>query len=280
MKVLEICIRRQHIASKKGFHMEKSNPVAVITGAAQGIGRRTAEILAERDYFLALNDLGEPADTLGTARATGTQADAFLGDISNEAFVERFASSVFDRWGRMDVLVNNAGISFIAPAEEISARDFRRVLEVNLVAPFLLSKAFGRIMLRQKRGSIVNVSSITGLAGVTDRSAYNDIARAIAFLADPIESAFINGHTLVVDGGWPPTPAGTPSASATANNHLECGSSAAALPKQPTTPYCTRVQHVPRTSTARHSLTNAHPRLKLENVVVSLVPEWRNWQTR
>jgi NAD(P)-dependent dehydrogenase (short-subunit alcohol dehydrogenase family) len=241
-------------------------PVAVITGAAQGIGRRTAEILAERGYSLALNDLREPADTLASAHSVGAQAEAFLGDISDEAFVERFAASVLNRWGRVDLLVNNAGISFIAPAEEISAKDFRRVLEVNLVAPFLLSKAFGRSMLGQKRGSIVNVSSIAGLAGVADRSAYNaskhgligltrtlaaewgghgvrvnavcpgwvktemdaadqaggsysdqditsripmarfaspeDIARAIAFLADPIESPFINGHTLVVDGGW------------------------------------------------------------------------------
>jgi NAD(P)-dependent dehydrogenase (short-subunit alcohol dehydrogenase family) len=241
-------------------------PVAVITGAAQGIGRRTAEILAERGYALGLNDLRESADTVAAVRSAGAQAEAFLGDISDEAFVERFASAVLDRWGHIDLLVNNAGISFIAPGEAISAKDFRRVLEVNLVAPFLLSKAFGHTMLRQQRGSIVNVCSIAGLAAIADRSAYNaskhgligltrtlaaewgghgvrvnavcpgwvktemdaadqaagsysdqdiisrvpmgrfaspdDIARAIAFLADPIESPFINGHTLVVDGGW------------------------------------------------------------------------------
>jgi NAD(P)-dependent dehydrogenase (short-subunit alcohol dehydrogenase family) len=244
----------------------EEKPVVVITGAAQGIGRRTAEILAERGYSLALNDLREPVDTLAAVRSEGAPAEAFLGDISDDAFVERFAASVLDHWGRVDLLVNNAGISFISPAEEISATDFRRVLEVNLVAPFLLSKAFGRAMLRQKRGSIVNVASISGLAGIADRAAYNaskhgligltrtlaaewgghgvrvnavcpgwvktemdaadqaggsysdqdiisrvpmarfaspdDIARAIAFLADPAESPFINGHTLVVDGGW------------------------------------------------------------------------------
>ena len=77
------------------------------------------------------------------------------------------------RWGRVDVLVNNAGISFIAPAEEVQVEDFRRVLEVNLVAPFLLAKHFGAMMLKQRRGSIVNVASIAGLMGVSDRSAYN-----------------------------------------------------------------------------------------------------------
>lgn len=188
------------------------------------------------------------------------------GNIADESIVERFAREVYERWGRTDVLVNNAGISFIAPAENISGDAYRRVLEVNLVAPFLMAKAFGTRMLRAKRGSIINAASIAGLVGVADRAAYNaskhgligltrtlaaewggrgvrvnavcpgwvktemdaadqaggsyndaditgripiarfaapdDIARAIAFLADEKESSFINGHTLVVDGGW------------------------------------------------------------------------------
>jgi len=71
------------------------------------------------------------------------------------------------------VLVNNAGVSFIAPAETVSAADYRRVLEVNLVAPFLLAKAFGQQMLAARRGSIINVSSVAGLLGIADRAAYN-----------------------------------------------------------------------------------------------------------
>ena len=77
------------------------------------------------------------------------------------------------RWGRVDVLVNNAGISFIAPAETVEGKAFLRVLEVNLLAPFLLAKAFGAMMLEQRSGSIVNVASIAGLVGIADRSAYN-----------------------------------------------------------------------------------------------------------
>ena len=164
------------------------------------------------------------------------------------------------------MLVNNAGISMIAPAEKLLGEEYRRVLDVNLVAPFLLSKAFGTMMLAQRSGSIVNVASVAGLVGVADRAAYNaskhgligltrtlaaewggrgvrvnavcpgwvktemdvadqaggsytdaditgrvpmgrfasadDIAKAIAFLADPAESGFVNGHALAVDGGW------------------------------------------------------------------------------
>jgi NAD(P)-dependent dehydrogenase (short-subunit alcohol dehydrogenase family) len=238
--------------------------VAVITGAAQGIGRRTAELFAAAGYSLALLDLQPCTATLESLR--GADALDFPGDLSSEAMVEAAADAVRARWKSVDVLVNNAGISSIARAEKIEAQTFRRVLEVNLVAPFLLARAFGKMMLEQKSGSIVNVASIAGLAGISDRAAYNaskhgligltrtlagewggrgvrcnavcpgwvktemdvadqasgsytdedivsvnpmgrfaspdDIAKAILFLADPAQSGFVNGHSLVVDGGW------------------------------------------------------------------------------
>ena len=246
--------------------MTKNGRVAVITGAAQGIGRRTAEVLAERGYNVALGDLRSPAETMRAVAVYGVDAMELVGDIADEAKVAAFAEAVGGRWGRVDVLVNNAGISMIAPAENLSAADYRRVLEVNLVAPFLLSKAFGEMMLARRSGSIVNVASVAGLVGVADRAAYNaskhgligltrtlaaewggrgvrvnavcpgwvktemdvadqaggsytdaditgrvpmgrfasadDIAKAIAFLADPDESGFVNGQALAVDGGW------------------------------------------------------------------------------
>jgi len=240
--------------------------VAVVTGGAQGIGRKTAELLAERGYRIAVIDLREPAATVSAIEARGGEAIGFAGDVTSEEAVERFAAFVIERYGRADVLVNNAGISLICAAELTSAADYRRVLEVNLVAPFLLAKAFGRKMLEARSGSIVNVASVAGLLGVADRAAYNaskhglvgltrtlaaewggrgvrvnavcpgwvktemdeadqkggsytdaditgripmgrfaspdDVARAIAFLADGRESGFVNGHTLSVDGGW------------------------------------------------------------------------------
>ena len=124
--------------------MAKTGRVAIVTGAAQGIGKRTAELLAERGYDLALSDLRPPSDTLSAVTALGAEAIELLGDISDETTVSRFAAAVRDRWGRADVLVNNAGISMIAPAESLSAADYRRVLEVNLVAPFLLAKRSAR----------------------------------------------------------------------------------------------------------------------------------------
>src|SRR5262249_21137145 len=97
--------------------MTKTGKVAVVTGAAQGIGKRTAQVLAERGYSLALSDLRSPSETLRAVSATGAGAIEFVGDISDDAVVARLAEAVNKRWGRADVLVNNAGISKIEPAE-------------------------------------------------------------------------------------------------------------------------------------------------------------------
>jgi NAD(P)-dependent dehydrogenase (short-subunit alcohol dehydrogenase family) len=93
--------------------------------------------------------------------------------VSADAEVTAAAERVRKRFGRVDVLVNNAGISCIAPAEDTAPEQWRRVLEVNLTGPFLLCRAFGRMMLEAGAGSIVNVASIAGLRGVADRAAYN-----------------------------------------------------------------------------------------------------------
>jgi NAD(P)-dependent dehydrogenase (short-subunit alcohol dehydrogenase family) len=155
--------------------MGKTMRTAIITGAGQGIGKRTAEVLAERGYALALNDLRRPEDTLKAVRDRGAKAMDLVSDISDEAVCEAFVAAVRDFSGRADVLVNNAGVSCIAPAETLSAADYRRVLEINLVAPFLLSKAFGAMMLAQRSRSIINVASIAGLVGVGDRAAVQRI---------------------------------------------------------------------------------------------------------
>jgi NAD(P)-dependent dehydrogenase (short-subunit alcohol dehydrogenase family) len=246
--------------------MQTDIRVAVVTGAAQGIGRKTAEVLAAQGFALALNDLHPPRATQAAIKKLDGTSIEVLGDVSREDDVLRIAATVQSHFGRVDVLVNNAGISFICPAEKIKAEAWRRVLEVNLTGPFLLCREFGNLMLQRGEGSIVNVCSIAGLAGIADRAAYNaskhglvgltrtlaaewggrgvrsnavcpgwvktemdvadqaggaysdadienrvpmgrfaspnDVAEAIAFLADSRKSGFVNGQTLGVDGGW------------------------------------------------------------------------------
>lgn len=129
VEAIELCATAVgHLARGKVDQMSKTGRVAVITGAAQGIGKRTAELLAERGYALLLNDLRSAAETLNAARVPAVEVLEVLGDISDEVVVDKIAAAVRERWGRTDVLVNNAGISLIAPAEKLSAAEYRRVL--------------------------------------------------------------------------------------------------------------------------------------------------------
>ncbi len=140
---------------------------AVITGAAQGIGKQTASLLDELGWALALIDL----QTVVTKQYKS--AIALTGDITDEKFVTEAAAATLKKFNRVDALVNNAGISNISPALDTATEKYRQVLEVNLVAPFILAKAFGKIMLDAGSGAIVKVASVAGLQGVADRSAYN-----------------------------------------------------------------------------------------------------------
>jgi len=141
--------------------------VVVITGAAQGIGRATAERLDSVGWSIIAVDL-QQIDASRYRSALG-----LVGDITSEDFVESALAATLESFGRVDALVNNAGISCIGSAVDTTTDLYRRVLEVNLVAPFMLAKAFGRAMLAAGSGAVVNVASVAGLQGVADRSAYN-----------------------------------------------------------------------------------------------------------
>ena len=147
--------------------------IAVVTGAAQGVGLATARLLARNGYGVMLTDRQPLDPVVASLCDEGLMAEGFSGDISCGDFIAEFANQVAASHGAADVLVNNAGISCIAPAETTSLDQWQSVMAVNLQAPFLLSQAFGRQMLAQGCGSIVNVASIAGLGGVIHRAAYN-----------------------------------------------------------------------------------------------------------
>jgi NAD(P)-dependent dehydrogenase (short-subunit alcohol dehydrogenase family) len=145
---------------------------AVVTGAAQGLGLATVSMLAQRAFRVVLIDVQAVDDQLARLRAAGLHVDGISGDVSSESFVQQLAMQISSECGAADVLVNNAGISMIAPAEETTAAQWQRVMNVNLLGPFLLCKYLGAQMLQRRTGSIVNVASVAGLAGISHRSAY------------------------------------------------------------------------------------------------------------
>jgi NAD(P)-dependent dehydrogenase (short-subunit alcohol dehydrogenase family) len=145
----------------------------VVTGAAQGVGLAVASLLARRAFRVVLVDLQSVDVQVAQLRGEGAEVVGSSGDVSCEAFVERLAERIARDYGAADGLVNNAGISLIAAAESTSAAEWRRVMDINLFGPFPLCKYLGAQMLDRGRGSIVNVASVAGLAGVIHRSAYN-----------------------------------------------------------------------------------------------------------
>ncbi len=114
--------------------------VALVTGAAQGIGKEIALALGTRGYSVVLNDLREASDTLAQLSQVGVRAITALGDVSSETDVRSVVARALDAYGRVDVLVNNAGISHISPAQETTLDAWQRVLAVNLTGPFLLCR--------------------------------------------------------------------------------------------------------------------------------------------
>ena len=143
---------------------------AIVTGAAQGLGLVTARRLAAAGYRVVLTDA---QDVTAQAAAIGPHAVAISGDISSEAFVEDMAGRIAADFGGAQVLVNNAGISMIQPAEDTTLDQWQRMMAINLQGPFLTCRAFGKQMLSAGKGAIVNVASVAGLGGVIHRSAYN-----------------------------------------------------------------------------------------------------------
>src|SRR6202158_2542533 len=145
---------------------------AVVTGAAQGLGLATVAMLAQRAFRVVLIDVQAVDGQLARLRAEGLCVDGISGYVSSESFVQQGATQISSECGAADVLVNNAGISMIAPAQETTAAQWQRVMNVNLLGPFLLCKYLGAQMLQRRTGSIVNVASVAGLAGISHRSAY------------------------------------------------------------------------------------------------------------
>ncbi|MBX9644067.1 MAG: SDR family oxidoreductase [Novosphingobium sp.] len=142
--------------------------VAVITGAAQGLGLVTARLFAGAGYHVVLTDV-QPLDAVV---AEFDHATALSGDISSEAFILDLAAHTA-ALGGAQVLVNNAGISMIRPAEETTLDEWNRMMAINLAGPFLLCRELGKQMLAAGNGAIVNVASVAGLGGVIHRAAYN-----------------------------------------------------------------------------------------------------------
>ena len=135
--------------------------VAIITGAARGLGRAAAARLHERGASVAVN-VRDAARARQLARDIGERALAVPADVAAPGGPESIVTHTLDRFGRIDILINNAALPLTTRFERISAREWRDALEVNLTAPFLLMQAVVPAMKAQRYGRIVNISSTAG----------------------------------------------------------------------------------------------------------------------
>jgi short-subunit dehydrogenase len=150
------------------------NQVMIITGASSGIGAATARRVARDRVRLTL--AGRREDRLrGVARdVEQLQSEALIvpTDVTNRADIRRMVQSTLDRWGRVDVLVNNAGVSYDEPLVDLDPDKVRAEVQVNLIAPIECTQAVLPVMLRQKSGHIINIASLEGLIATPGSSVY------------------------------------------------------------------------------------------------------------
>ncbi|QRZ16136.1 SDR family oxidoreductase (plasmid) [Paracoccus methylovorus] len=159
---------------------DKGVPVALVTGAAYGIGAASAVQLAKDGHDLVLFDLKTEMldETAAAIRALGCQVECLTMDLRDDASIEAGIDAALATFGRVDVLVNNAGIPMRKPALEVTREDFNLVMDINLAGTFVMSRIFGdRLIAAGRPGVIVSIASTHGLHGVPESSTYG-IAKA------------------------------------------------------------------------------------------------------
>ena len=154
--------------------MTLKDQVAIITGGARGIGYSIAERLASDGAAVAIADISADSAYAAATRLqeAGYQAQAIPTDITDRDSVNKMVQATLDAFGRLDLLVNNAGVGLNRPFLETTLEDWERVLRVNLTGTFVCSQAASRVMVEAGGGRIIHIASISGERGAQNRSAY------------------------------------------------------------------------------------------------------------
>ena len=162
--------------------------VAIVTGGARGIGYAICQTFAREGACLALcdNRPGAAEEAVRSLRAQGHAAEAHTVDVRDSAAVDLMVAAVLARSGRIDVLVNNAGVVILEPSETVSDEHWQFQIDVMLSGPFYCARAVAPAMIRQGGGAIVTISSIGGLGGWPQRAAYNAAKAGVINLTETL----------------------------------------------------------------------------------------------
>ncbi len=176
--------------------------VAVVTGAARGIGLATATRLHERGAAVAVNARDEARARAGAERF-GERGLALPGDLEAAGVVDEIVARTVERFGRVDILVNNAALSRTTRFEAITAEEWRRTFEVNVTVPFLLIRAVLPIMKAQRYGRVVNVSSSAGRMVSTLGGAHYTASKTALLGLTRAAAKELGGHGVTVNAVCP-----------------------------------------------------------------------------
>lgn len=150
--------------------------VAIVTGGSRGIGRATALMLADAGANIVVNYARASAaaeEVVAAIADRGGSAIAMQADVSNADQVEALVQAAKDKWGRIDVLVNNAGITRDTLLLRMKPEDWQAVIDLNLSGVFLCTRAVSKLMLKQRSGRIINIASVAGLMGNPGQANYS-----------------------------------------------------------------------------------------------------------
>ncbi|XP_060170870.1 3-oxoacyl-[acyl-carrier-protein] reductase 4-like [Lycium barbarum] len=175
-------------------------PVVIVTGASRGIGKAIALALGKAGCKVLVNyarSSKEAEEVSKEIEACGGEALAFGGDVSKEEDVESMMKTVVDRWGTVDILINNAGITRDTLLMRMKKSQWQEVIELNLTGVFLCTQAAAKIMMKKKKGRIINISSVVGLVGNPGQANYSAAKAGVIGLTKSVAKEYASRNITV-----------------------------------------------------------------------------------
>lgn len=177
--------------------------VVFITGAAQGIGLEIGKAFAEEKYTVVLSDVNKKvAEVAEELSAQRYDMEGIVCDVTSEAQIKDSLDETVEKYGKIDVLINNAGLQHVAPLEDFPTEKFELLTRIMLTAPFITIKHLFPMMKKHKFGRVINMASINGLVGFAGKAAYNSAKHGVIGLTKvaALEGA---GHGITVNAICP-----------------------------------------------------------------------------